>query len=91
VLFTLIPAAGILGGIIGFFVSTGRVLRKFDRLEPDVKKKLFVLNPYMAVARNLSKEDLLLLSTLPVKELKRFNKIHDYAERIQTIREKIKR
>jgi hypothetical protein len=89
VFFALIPAVCLLGGIIGFFISTGRALRKFNRLDPDARNKLLLVEYYMTVVRNLSKEDLLLLSTLPDEEIKQFNMIHDHAERIQSIRKKI--
>jgi hypothetical protein len=40
----------------------------------------------MAAVRNVSKEDLITLSTLPEKEITQFNAIHGYDEQIRTIR-----
>jgi hypothetical protein len=84
----LIPAVCSLWVLIYFFVSTGKAIKKIDSLDPTVQKKLLLLEYYMAVIRNFSKEDLILLSTLSDEEIKYFNKIHGYNERIQTIREK---
>jgi hypothetical protein len=78
-----------LGVIIGFLISTGRALKKFDRLDSTVQKKLLLLEYYMAVVRNVSKEDLIRLSTLPDEEISYFNTINGYDERIKTIKEKI--
>ena len=86
----LILAAVLPGCIVWFFISTLRAFRKFDSLDTAVQKKLLLLDYYMVAARNLSKEDLIKLSALSNEELKRFNKIHGYAERIQAMREKIK-
>jgi hypothetical protein len=78
-----------LGIIIGFFIPTEMAFIKFDSLDTTVQNKLLLLNYYMAVVRNFSKEDLLRLSTLPDEEIQLFNTIRGYDERIQTIREKI--
>ncbi|MDR1596995.1 MAG: hypothetical protein LBR99_04750 [Treponema sp.] len=43
----------------------------------------------MAAVRNLSKEELALLGTLPNEEIVWLNAVHDYDERMQAIREKI--
>jgi uncharacterized protein YneF (UPF0154 family) len=79
-----------LGVLIGFFVSTEKALKKFERLDSNVLNKLLLLDYYMAVVRNLSKEELIKLSTLSNEEIKYFNTIAGYDERIQTIRGKIK-
>jgi hypothetical protein len=86
----LIPAVCSLGAIIGFFVSTGKALKKFNYLDSTTQSKLLLLEYYMAAVRKLSKEDLTLLSKLPDEEIECFNMIHDYNERIQTIRNKIR-
>lgn len=65
-----IPAGCSLGVLIWFFVSTRRALKKFDSLEPTVQKKLLLLEYYMAVVRNFSKEDLIKISSLPDEEIK---------------------
>jgi hypothetical protein len=85
----LILAVCSLGVLIGFFISTGRALKKFDSLDSTVQNKLLLLEYYMAVVRNLSKEDLIKLGTLPDKEIKHFNAIHDHDERLKTMREKM--
>jgi hypothetical protein len=77
------------GVLVWSFVSTGRAVKKFDRLDSKVQEKLLLLEYYMAAVRNLSREDLIRLSELPDTKIQRFNMIHDYGERIQTIREKI--
>jgi hypothetical protein len=89
--YVLIPVVCLLGGCIGFIVSTGRALKKFNRLDSDAQKKLLLVEWYMAVVRNLSREDLILVSKLPDEEIKRFNAIHDYAERLHAIRDTIAR
>jgi hypothetical protein len=85
----LIPAVCSLGVLIYFFVSIGRAFKKFNSLDSTVQRKLLFLEYYMAVVRNLSKEELIKLGTLPDEEIKQFNIIHGYDERIQTIRDKI--
>ncbi|MDR1250498.1 MAG: hypothetical protein LBK63_14515 [Treponema sp.] len=78
-----------LGAVVGFFISTGRALKKFDCLDSEVQEKLLLLEYYMAAVRNFSKEDLIRLSKLPDKEIRCFNTIHDYDERLRAIREKL--
>jgi hypothetical protein len=78
-----------LGVVIGFFVSTGRAFKKFDRLDAGARGKLLLLEYYMAVVRNLSSKDLALLGKLPDEEIKYFNMIYDYSQRLQAIRNKI--
>jgi hypothetical protein len=84
----LIPAVCSFGVLLWFFISTGRALKKFDSLDPPIQDKLLLLEYHMAVVRNLSKEDLIKLSALSDEEIKYFNAIHGYDERIQTIRKK---
>jgi hypothetical protein len=88
--FLLIPALGSLGAIMVFFVSIGKALKKFNHLDPNTRNKLLQLEYYMATVRKLSKEDLTLLGKLPDEEIKCFNEIYDYNERIQAIRKKIR-
>jgi hypothetical protein len=78
-----------LGIIVGFFVSTERALKRFNCLDSRVQGKLLLLEYYMAAVRNLPEEDLALLGNLPEEEIQSLNLIHDYSERIQTMREKI--
>ena len=85
----LIPALCSFGVLIWFFISTGRVFKKFNTLDARVQKKLLPVEYYMAVVRRVSKEDLLRLSTLPDEEITHLNTINGYAELIKTIREKI--
>jgi hypothetical protein len=87
----LILSAWSCGVVLFFFISTGRALKKFDRLDSDVQKKLALMEYYMAAVRNLSKDDLALLGALPDEELESFNTIYDYAERMTAIREKIRK
>ncbi|GHT94966.1 hypothetical protein FACS1894141_2690 [Spirochaetia bacterium] len=84
-----ILAVCLLGIIIGFFIPTEMAFIKFETLDSTVQNKLLLLDYYMAVVRNFSKEDLILLSTLPDEAIEQFNTIHGYDKRIQTIREKI--
>jgi hypothetical protein len=86
----VILMVGSLGAIAGFFASTGRTLKKFDRLDSKVRGKLLLLEYYMAVIRNLSKDDLVLLSGLSDEAIRYFNKIGDYDERLRAIRKKIR-
>jgi hypothetical protein len=88
-LVALLPAVCSLGALIGFFISTGRALKKFSGLDAAVQGKLLLLEYYMAAVRNLSSEELALLGKLPDEEIKYFNTIYDYAERIGAIRDKI--
>jgi hypothetical protein len=86
----VIPALCSLGVITGFFVCIGRALKKFNRLDTNVRGKLLLLEYYMAAVRRLSKEDMLLFSKLPEEEIRGLNMIHDYDERIRAIRKKIR-
>jgi hypothetical protein len=86
----LILAACSIGAILGFFISTAKAMKKFDCLDSDTQDKLLLLEYYMAAVRNFSKEDLALLGRLPDEEIRDFNVIYDYAERMEAIREKIK-
>jgi hypothetical protein len=81
---------GSLGVLAWFFISTAVALKKFTRLDARVRDKLLVLEYFMAAVRNLSREDLIRLSELPDAELRRFNMIHDYGERIRAMRKKIR-
>jgi hypothetical protein len=47
-----------MGIIIEFFISTRRAFKKFDSLDSAVQEKLLAQEYYMAVVRNVSKEDL---------------------------------
>jgi ABC-type transport system involved in cytochrome c biogenesis permease subunit len=78
-----------LGALAGFFISTGRAVKKFAGLDSEARKKLLLLEYYMAAVRNLSKDDLTLLSKLPDEEITYFNTIYDYDNRIRAIRKKI--
>jgi hypothetical protein len=78
-----------LGVVAVFFISTMKALKKFNGLDSPVQDKLLLLEYYMAVVRNLSKDDLALFSKLPDEAIQSFNMIQDYGERIQTIRKKI--
>jgi uncharacterized protein YneF (UPF0154 family) len=83
---TLILALCSIGVITGFFISTKRALKKFNRLDSNTQNKLLLLEYYMAAVRNLSEEDLTLFGKLPDEEIKYLNTIYDYEERIQAIR-----
>jgi hypothetical protein len=85
----LIPALCSVGVLSWFFISTGRAIQKFNCLDSCVRHKLLLLEYYMAAVRNLSKEELALLGTLPNEEIVWLNAVHDYDERMQAIREKI--
>jgi hypothetical protein len=74
------------GVLTGFFISTGKAFKKFDHLDANVQNKLLLLDYYMAVVRNLSKEDLKNLSTLSDENIKYFNTINGYDERIQAVK-----
>jgi hypothetical protein len=78
-----------LGAVVGFFVSTGRAVKKFDRLDPKAQDKLLLLEYYMAAVRNLSEDDLIRLSRLPDEAIRYFNAISDYDKRLGEIRKQI--
>jgi hypothetical protein len=79
-----------LGAVVGFFVSTKRAVKKFNRLDSKAQSKLLMLEYWMAAVRNLSEDDLIGLSRLPDEEIRCFNTIYDYDERLRAIREKLK-
>jgi hypothetical protein len=81
-----IPSVGI---IVWFFVSTLKAFRKFDRLEKYVQEKLLLMEYYMVFVRRLSTEELMKVGELPEEEIKAFNEIHDWDERVKTARKKI--
>jgi hypothetical protein len=87
--FALALAVCSLGAVVGFFVSTGRALKKFNCLDAHTQDKLLLLEYWMAAVRNLSEDHLIRLSRLPDEEIRRFNKIYDYDERLRAIREKL--
>jgi uncharacterized membrane protein len=78
-----------LGAVVGFFVSTGKTVKKFDSLDAKVQGKLLLLEYYMAAVRNLSEDDLIRLSRLPDEEIRCFNVIGDYDKRLRAIKEQI--
>jgi hypothetical protein len=80
-----------LGALAWFFVSTGRAVRRFDRLDSSTRRKVLLLEYYMAAVRNLSREELTLLGTLPDEEIAWLNGVRDYYERLRAIRKKIRR
>jgi hypothetical protein len=77
------------GIVIGYLVSVGMAIKKFDCMESTVQEKLLLLEYYMAVVRNFSKEDLIKIGKLSDEDLTYLNTIHLYTERIQTIKKKI--
>jgi uncharacterized membrane protein len=86
---TAVLTACSLGAVVGFFVSTGRAVKKFDRLDLQTQNKLLLLEYYMAAVRNLSEDDLIRLSRLPDEAIRYFNAIGDYDKRLGEIRKQI--
>jgi hypothetical protein len=78
-----------LGAVAGFLVSTGRALKKFERLDAAAQGKVLLLDYYMAAVRNLSEGDLERLSRLPDDAIRWFNGIGDYDERLREMRAQI--
>lgn len=68
-----IAALGSCAGLLAFFISTGRAVKKFDSLDAGTQRKLLLLEYYMAAVRALSNDDLLLLGALPDEALLSFN------------------
>jgi hypothetical protein len=85
----LILASCSLGVIAGFFIATEKVIKKFDRLDSTARQKLLLLEYYIAVVRNFSREDLIKLSAVADEEIRHFNTIKGCDERMQAIWEKI--
>jgi hypothetical protein len=80
-----------LGVLAWFFVSTGRAVTRFNCLDSSTQRKVLLLEYYMAAVRNLSREELTFLGTLPDEEIAWLNGVHNYYKRLQAIRKKIRR
>jgi hypothetical protein len=68
-----VAGLGSCAGLLAFFISTGRALKKFDSLDAGTQRKLLLLDYYMAAVRGLSTDDLLLLASLPDEALRSLN------------------
>jgi hypothetical protein len=77
---------GSFGAVAGFFISTGRAIKKFKCLDSTTQGKVLLLDYYMAVVRNFSRNDQIRLGRLPDEALRRFNRIQDYDKRLRVIR-----
>ena len=68
-----IAALGSCAGLLAVFISTGRAIRKFGGLDAETRRKLLLLDYYMAAVRALPEDDLLRLASLPDGALRSLN------------------
>jgi hypothetical protein len=75
---------------VGIFVwlllTTREAFNKLNSLDSSVKSKLLLIDYYMVFARNLTRNELIKLSSLPDEKIKQLSKIQNITERIKTAR-----
>jgi hypothetical protein len=76
------------GTQLWFLISTHKAFRKFEDLEKTVQKKIVGIDCYMYLIRNLTKNELEQIKTIPDEEMAYLGSLRDIKEVAKFIKNK---